>query len=318
MSKNKGNRKLSIKEVSKKMNIPVGTIRQWEKDLSGILSIPRGENNARFFTDKEIEILKKIKEMRKNNVSKEQIRDHLAKELNGIAPGTNPSLTTEVAIRTEEIPGTSIVEKKPVNEITTMKTQTNIEEFFAALEQYKLDLIQDIKDAVTSSQAEVMDELKKEISSSSIHTIKQISKSIQRANEKRRGELEKVSNTVLRASEQTSKAFSSIADSLRADAKSNYERFSQQLTETTKNNAKENKNLYLKVNRTVNDAKDSINKANDSLEEKQQILLEKINEIKQNTEEIQQREIIFQEMLKSFREAAAAKPEKKKWWKIWS
>src|SRR5690606_42021480 len=76
--------------------------------------------------------------------------------------------------------------------------------------------------------------------------------------------------------------------------------------------------LYLKVNRTVNDAKDSINKANDSLEEKQQILLEKINEIKQNTEEIQQREIIFQEMLKSFREAAAAKPEKKKWWKIWS
>ena len=200
--------------------------------------------------------------------------------------------------------------------VTALKKKANIEEF-SAIEKYKQILSATLK-TVAARQAEVLEEIKKEISASSIHTIREISKSIQRANEKRRGELQNVSNTFLRASEQTAKQFADLAESIKTDVKMNYDQLSQKLSETTKHHAKENKNFYSKVNKTVADAKNSINKTNLSLEEKHRLLLDKLNEIKQNTEEIQQREEIFQEMLRNFREAAAAKSEKKKWWQIWS
>ena len=74
-------RAYSIKEVSQKLNIPTGTIRQWEKDLSGILDIPRTQQGARYYTDHEIKTLAKIKEMREQNVSKGMIRSLLEKYL---------------------------------------------------------------------------------------------------------------------------------------------------------------------------------------------------------------------------------------------
>lgn len=318
MSKNKSVRTYSIKEVSKKMNIPVGTIRQWEKDLNGILVIPRNENNARYFTEVEIELLDKIKGMREKNVSKDLIRSLLTKESLKQPKEAGISPSTEIALNTANVSNPSIVEKKRENEAQQAKTQANIEDFFAALEQYKLDFLQDIKDTVAYNQAEVMDEMKKEISSSSIHTIRQVSKSIQRANEKRKEELKQLSNTVTKASEHTTESLEAMANSIRNDSKVGLERLSKKLTDNSKANIKESKSFYLRVSKAVTEAKESIDKAAGSLDEKQQVLLQKMNEIKESTEEIQEREEVFQEMLKTFREAAATKPEKKKWWKIWS
>ena len=39
-------RAYSINEVSKRINTPTGTIRQWEKDLEGLLVIPRTQQGA--------------------------------------------------------------------------------------------------------------------------------------------------------------------------------------------------------------------------------------------------------------------------------
>lgn len=315
MSKNKFVRTYSIKEVSKKMNIPVGTIRQWEKDLSGILVIPRNESNARYFTEIEIELLKKIKGMREKNVSKDLIRSQLTEEASKQSKEKEISPLTEITLNTANAP---LVENKRENEAQQGKSQANIEEFFAALEQYKLDFLQDIKDTVAYNQAEVMDEMKREISSSSIHTIRQVSKSIQRANEKRKEELKQLSNAVTQASEHTSESFEAVANTIKNDSKISLERLSKKLTDNSKANIKENKSFYLRVTKAVTEARESIDKTADSLDEKQKILLQKMNEIKESTEEIQEREEVFQEMLKTFREAAAAKPEKKKWWKSWS
>lgn len=316
MSKNKFT--YSIKEVSKKMNIPVGTIRQWEKDLNGILVIPRGEGNARYFTEKEMNLLKQIKEMREKNVSKDLIRNLLTEQASQQSSKAEISPSTEVSLNTADISNASLVEKKRENESQQAKAQANIEEFFAALEQYKLDFLQDIKDTVAYNQAEVMDEMKKEISTSSIHTIKQVSKSIQRANEKRKEELKQLSDTVIQASEHTSASFEAIANNIKNDSRAGLERLSKKLGENSKANNKENKSFYLRITKAVTEAKESIDKAADSLDEKQQMLLQTMNEIKESTDEIQEREEVFQEMLKTFREAAAAKPEKKKWWQVWS
>ena len=90
-------RAYSINEVSQKLNIPTGTIRQWEKDLNGLLNIPRTQQGARYYTDHEIMTLAKIKEMREQNVSKGMIRTLLAKYLNnGLEPHSE---SLELAIR---------------------------------------------------------------------------------------------------------------------------------------------------------------------------------------------------------------------------
>src|SRR6476659_3840087 len=75
-------RAYSINEVSQKLNIPTGTIRQWEKDLNGLLTIPRTQQGARYYTENEIKTLAKVKEMREQNVNKGMIRNLLGKYLN--------------------------------------------------------------------------------------------------------------------------------------------------------------------------------------------------------------------------------------------
>ena len=90
-------RAYSIKEVSQIINIPTGTIRQWEKDLDGLLVVPRTQQGARYYTDNEITILKKVKEMREQHVSKGMIRSLLEKYLHKDSPP--PSESFEMAIQ---------------------------------------------------------------------------------------------------------------------------------------------------------------------------------------------------------------------------
>ena len=47
-------RAYSIKEVSQKISTPTGTIRQWEKDLNGILVFSAYAAGCRYYTDNEI------------------------------------------------------------------------------------------------------------------------------------------------------------------------------------------------------------------------------------------------------------------------
>lgn len=89
-------RAYSIKEVSKMINTPTGTIRQWEKDLDGLLVIPRTQQGARYYTDQEINILKKIKEMRNQNISKGMIRNLLEKHLKDEAGEPDSESSSEI------------------------------------------------------------------------------------------------------------------------------------------------------------------------------------------------------------------------------
>lgn len=69
----------SIKEVQEITKVPSGTIRQWEKDLEGIFNVPRDENRNRYYTNFEIDIIKKIKQMRDKNLSIAMIKDLMRK-----------------------------------------------------------------------------------------------------------------------------------------------------------------------------------------------------------------------------------------------
>lgn len=310
-------RAYSIKEVSRLINIPTGTIRQWEKDLEGLLIIPRTAQGARYYTEEEINILKKIKEMREQNVSKGMIRSLLEKHLDMQQTGFNSELFETAD--TEDI--------QPANEVavaaapvpTNEVSQANVEAFYAAMESFKQDLLTEFRNSMTLSKNELIDEIKNEVSSSTLITVKEISKSIQRSNDKRRAEVQEITNTIMNASEQTSETFEALSDDIKKSSEATYEKLAVRINATAKINKKENQRVLDKVTHTVHEAKNEIRDLAESFDAQQEFLIQSINELKQSQEEVQKREEIFQSMIASYREVAAAtKNKKKKWWQVWS
>lgn len=305
MNSHKILRAYSIKEVSKKINIPTGTIRQWEKDLNGLLSIPRTKQGARYFTEKEISLLKKIKEMREQNVSKEMIRSLLQKHFSSESEAPSESLEL------------STTREPYINEVNTAP-ETSLVDLQLIFEGYRQELAREIKLELAYNRQQIIEDVKNEIASSSLHSIKEISKSIQRANDKRKGELQEISGAIKQASEHTSESFETLEDHILKASQGTYERISKKISDSTKLTAKENNASLRKVSKTLADAKNDMQRMVASLEGKQEHLLETLYELKQSTEEIQHREEVFQGMLASYREVAAAKSKKKSWWKLWS
>jgi DNA-binding transcriptional MerR regulator len=305
MQNNKILRAYSIKEVSKKINIPTGTIRQWEKDLQGILVIPRTKQGARFFTENEIELLKKIKEMRQQNVSKEMIRSLLQKHFTEISePPSESNETSLPALDHEQ------------NEVANTP-EFNIEDFYTMMESYKQELVKEIKQEISYNRQQIMDEMKNELASSSLHSIKEISKSIQRSNDKRKGELQEISGAITQASEYTSESFETLAEQVANTSQGTYERIAKKINETSKVTSRENNATLRKVSKTLDESKKDMERIAHSFEAKQEMMMDSMNELKQFTEEIQHREEVFQGMLSSYREVAASKAKKKTWWKLW-
>jgi DNA-binding transcriptional MerR regulator len=70
-------RTYTLKEVSKKINVPTSTLKQWEKDLSSVLLIPRSKQGARIYSDHEIDVLLEIKHCEDNDLGEEEIRERL-------------------------------------------------------------------------------------------------------------------------------------------------------------------------------------------------------------------------------------------------
>lgn len=302
MQNNKVTKAYSIKEVSKKVNIPTGTIRQWEKDLNGLLIIPRTKQGARFFTEHEINLLLKIKEMREQNVSKDMIRSLLQKHFSEVSEPHSESFETSLP---------------PAQIETSETTPTPVQDFQVVINEYKKELVNEIKQEIMFSQQQIVEDLKNELASSSLHSIKEISKSIQRANDRRKAELQDISGAILNVSEQTSESFDNLADQVAKTSQDTYEKISKKVTETTKSSNKENHASLKRISRNLNESKKEIERLVSALEDNQNNLLDTMHELKLSTQEIQHREEVFQGMLASYREAASAKAKKKVWWKIW-
>jgi len=65
----------SIKQVSDLLDVPTGTIRQWEKD--GLITIYRNTEGHRIYTEEDVFILDKVNKLRNANTPKYIIRNIL-------------------------------------------------------------------------------------------------------------------------------------------------------------------------------------------------------------------------------------------------
>lgn len=138
----------TIKEVSKTIDVPEGTIRQWEKDFPEVLIIPRDRQNARYFTDFEIEILSSIKTMRDKNLSKKMINDLLQKRVD--SEGSNPPSIIEPSV-------------PALKQSEALETLRNVQKALETFPEIKEILVSEIKNEIRN---ELTDAVRNEISSS--------------------------------------------------------------------------------------------------------------------------------------------------------
>ena len=307
-------RAYSIKEVSKMINTPTGTIRQWEKDLQGLLVIPRTQQGARYYTDEEIKILNKIKEMRSQNISKGMIRSLLEKHLQIEAkePGSEPS---SEPLETSNLPVQEVA-IAPVEQQNYLQS-SNVEALYTAMADFKQDLLTEFRHELQMSKHELLDGVKNEVSNSTLITVKEISKSIQRSNDKHKANVHEISNMIMKASEHTSETFGTLSEEIVKGSEAAYEKLSEHLTETVKLTDRRNHKAIEKVANTLKETKEDMEHLSDTLDSKQNKIIESLSELKQSQVDIKKREEEFQSMIESYREVAASK-RNRKWWKIWS
>ncbi|MFC4321485.1 MerR family transcriptional regulator [Litchfieldia salsa] len=320
----------SINEVSEMINTPTGTIRQWEKDLNGLLIIPRTKQGARFYTETEIALLQKIKEMRDQKVHKNLIRSLLAKHLESASEPSSEAFEPSHASTNEH-------EVQVVSNEPPVQQENQIEEMNLRMEAFKQQLLQEIKTEMAHNKNEIVDEIKNELVNNSLHTVQGISKSIQRSNDKRKVEVQVLSDSIQEASERTSERLETLSSQVANDSQGTYEqleilssniakdseRTSEQLSrkidQSIKATTSNNLRTLSKVNNSIGDMRHELNEFSKSLgNEQKQIsqINQTIHELKEYTETLHHREEVFQELVTNFRQVAASK-EKNRWWKFW-
>ena len=293
-------RAYSIKEVSRKINVPAGTIRQWEKDLNGVLAIPRSKQGSRFYTEVEIAILKRIKEMRDKNLSKDIIKEMLQKHLKD---GQNLAKKPD-SKPPSELPATSVaVIEKP------QEPKLEVEEFLHAMDAYKTQFMKEMSNEMRNNRHLMIEEVKKEISQGSIDTIKGLSKSIQRSTLKTNSELKQLSQNVSRSSERTSETVETLTRSIAKSSEGAFESFSKRISEAA---AEGYRDLLSDLSSSVSEAQSEIKSVTEAIYQDREQYFETMNkELEQYRHDIRQREEAFQQMVTSFRDAAPTKEKEK-------
>jgi len=117
----------SISEVAQRTGFKSHVIRFYEKEFN--ITIPRGENNRRYFTNREIDQLLYIKQLQSDGISNKQIKDILQ---------TQENIQSEVDI-CDEIAITSISNEEEITRVSKPNFNINVElkhEILMILEKY--------------------------------------------------------------------------------------------------------------------------------------------------------------------------------------
>lgn len=167
------------------------------KGFGGLLIISRTKQGARYFTDQEISLLVKIKEMRDKNLSKEMIRELLQKHLHQNSEPDSETIETSLL---------------PVSENNTPQNPENSDDefnnFLEAMEAFKESLLNEIKSEIrNTARKEILEEVKKKFQKV-LFTLSRISPTLfihQMKKQKRKfksfpGGYQKLRNTLLKSS----------------------------------------------------------------------------------------------------------------------
>lgn len=289
-------RTYTLKEVSKKINVSSRLIKQWEKDLTGLIDIPRSKQGSRIFTNSQINQLLEINEWYKSFNDKEIIRDILQKQLK-----MNNSADSEMHQNS-----LSVVCEDPISSLEKKEAPpNNTEDFIETMEHYIQTFINDVKNEIRNTiQKEVIEIVRIGISKCTINSVEALSDVMNTSYTNIKADLKELSNTFDNASKQTREMLKAIEKSVIHQSVGTSEELhllSQQFSKTT-----EELSHYIVI------TNNEINNLSEAYEKDRETYVEDLEQLRH---EIRQREIAYQTLLAGFRDAASTK--EKKWWKFW-
>lgn len=296
----------AIKDAAKKLSITPSKLRQWEKDLDGLLIIPRTKQGTRYYTDDEISLLETVKQLYDKSLSKDMIRGIIEKDFQ-----LQKVASTEASL-------TSIVP-----EIIASGTNKNdIEQFLAAMKSWKDEIIDDVRNEIRHRvRKEIIDDIKKEILKGSVHTVKSLSDSIYKSNERTIAEIDNLSSDIHKISEDTAEKLGTLSKRIAKSSKSTTEQLrnlTHRVADSSEAAAEEFKTMIHYISSSAEVTHTEISALIETLNTDREIYLETIHrEREEYWKDVNKREVMFQDMILSFRSAAAAQAKKEAWWKFW-
>ncbi|MFE8697511.1 MerR family transcriptional regulator [Cytobacillus sp. FJAT-53684] len=299
----------TIKEAAKKLAVSPRELKQWEKELGGTFVIPRSKQGARYYTEDNISLLETVKQMHEEGLSKDKIQETIEK--------------LSQMSKEAELSPIEVLPAASDNRIVTEMSKIDIERFLAAMTSWKDELIGDVREEIrTGVRKEVVEEVKKEISKGSVHMVKSLSDSIYKSTEKTKAELDKLSTDIHKTSEHTSEKLGTLSRRIAKSSKGTSEQIrylANRVADSSEAAAEEFKTMIHYISSSAEVTHTEISALIETLNTDRDIYLDTINrEREEYWKDVNHREIMFQDMIMSFRNVAASEEEKKEaWWKFW-
>lgn len=307
----------TLREASKKLTTTPTKLKQWEKDLQGIIVIPRTKTGARIYTEKEITLLHEVKNLYKEKRKTAEVKETLTMLIN--RPVKKESLEEKI-IEQNENTALEVLEKN-TNDTNESNYPNTVEQNFrlllSSLENYKQDFLEEVKGEIRNGiKKEVLETITKEIQAGNEETIHHITNTVSKTQEKTSEQLEEFSDLLHTNTEKTATEYEEIHTKIKKlsqISKAERKTFSKQWTSNV-SSAKEIKSMIENLSKS----NEELNKTVELLNENDQYFIETLRlEREQMNKEIKQRERNFQELVQTFRHTAVSHEKKRQWWKIW-
>jgi DNA-binding transcriptional MerR regulator len=316
----------TVGKLAKKLNVQKRTILQWEENYCEFLEVTRGLNNTRIFTENDYQLLREIKQLTFQNIGNDKIIEHLLRKTAKSEDRTYPSEQSLAPTNTD-------VEKV---EGEVVQTVQHYKDVFEALESFKRDLLQEVRDEIRNEvRTEVLQEVKKEISKgtgqtaetvetfasfvkkSSEQTVKGL-RQISKEAEQTVKTVEEFTSFMIRSSEQTSNELHELSKETQQTVET-MEALSSILTKSSQQTAKDIHQISNRLKKNSSVASSEIKELIETMNQEREYYLKALEQERQfYRQDITERETIFRDFVQTFREAAAAQEAKpKKWWKPW-
>ncbi|MEK5380892.1 MerR family transcriptional regulator [Niallia sp. FSL W8-0635] len=307
----------TLREASKKLTTTPTKLKQWEKDLQGIIVIPRTKTGARIYTEKEITLLHEVKNLYKEKRKTAEVKETLTMLIN--RPVKKESLEEKIIEQNEN---TALeVPEKNTNDTNESNYPNTVEQNFrlllSSLENYKQDFLEEVKGEIRNGiKKEVLETITKEIQAGNEETIHHITNTVSKTQEKTSEQLEEFSDLLHTNTEKTATEYEEIHTKIKKlsqISKAERKTYSKQWTSNV-SSAKEIKSMIENLSKS----NEELNKTVEQLNENDQYFIETLRlEREQMNKEIKQRERNFQELVQTFRHTAVSHEKKRQWWKIW-
>lgn len=118
-----------IKEAAAKVGVESHVLRYWEEELK--MDIHRNAMGHRYYTEKDIGVLSKVKDLKERGLQLRAIRNYLDKRRQQMTDGTNDSKPDVIRVVAEEEPLKAQVEETivPVKQHTMTTSEEKMEQF---------------------------------------------------------------------------------------------------------------------------------------------------------------------------------------------